>query len=92
MVLIAIAIAIAACVDPPSPPSSPVDPSSTTDQPIIGGSAFTGPTRVVMINIPPKGLCTGILLNEDTVLTAFHCVEKGVPAGTTVSHPLGAAT
>src|SRR5690348_11476315 len=92
VIAIAITIPVAACIDPPGPPPSPVDPSATSDQPIIGGSAVTGPTRAVIINIPPKGLCTGILLNEDTVLTAFHCVEKGVPAGTTVSHPLGAAT
>jgi hypothetical protein len=85
-IAIVLAVLVAACVDPRDLPSS------TADEPLIGGTPLTAPTRTVVINIPPLGTCTGILLTETAVLTSFHCFKTGLPAGTTVSHPLGATT
>jgi trypsin/VCBS repeat protein/pre-peptidase len=85
-IAILVSLVITACVGPLA------GPSSTADEPLIGGTPLTGPTRAVVINLPPAGTCTGILLTETAVLTAFHCIRTGLPAGTTVSHPLGATT
>lgn len=88
-IAIIVTLLVAACVDPFDPPG---EPSATTDDPLIGGTTFTGPTRAVVINLPPAGTCTGILLTETSVLTSFHCILTGVPTGTTVSHMVGATT
>jgi len=88
LLILTIAALVAACVDPPGSRDEPPF-TTTTDDPLIGGTKLSDPTRVVVINIPPAGTCTGIMLTETSILTAFHCIKTGVPPLTTVTHAVG---
>lgn len=55
-----------------------IDEAAVQDQAIIGGTDDPGHPYVVAVGGRSGAYCTGTVISKRTVLTAGHCVSRGI--------------